>query len=43
MREDDGAARQLAHATAELDRLREVYLHVSGDRLGRRVNWRTGR
>jgi hypothetical protein len=41
--DDEGKYKALAQADQELDRLREVYLHVSGDRLGRRVNWRTGR
>lgn len=41
--DDEGKYESLAQAGRELDRLAGVYLHIGGDRLGRRVNWRIGR
>jgi hypothetical protein len=41
--DDEGKFKSLAKAEAELDRLRDVYLHIGGDRTATRMRWRSSR
>ena len=41
--DDEGKYKLLAQADMELERVRETYMHVSGERGGRKVRWMVGR
>lgn len=43
MSEDEGKYKAQTQAENELERVRETYLHIGGDRHGRRVSWRSRR
>jgi len=41
--DDEGRYKMQAQAENELDRLRDTYMRISGDRTARKVRWRSGR